>query len=105
MSEIDDHTAQIRVLLQHHETVAAQIAELTVSMRDADHDRREMRRELAANTSTTNEIHDLLAAAQGAFKVLGWIGVGARWAGAIAAGCTAVYVAGYMLTHGGQAPK
>ena len=44
---------------------------------------------ISANTEATLEARDILVAAKGAFKVLGWIGVVAKWAGGIASACIA----------------
>lgn len=35
---------------------------------------------LRLNTEATFEIHDILTAAKGAFRVFGWLGQGATWA-------------------------
>lgn len=61
--------------------------------------------DLKLNTEKTLEIHSILTAAKGAFKVLGWLGVIFKWVGAIGSGCVAVYVLWYALTHGGDLPK
>ncbi|MDP2323516.1 MAG: hypothetical protein Q8N51_05745 [Gammaproteobacteria bacterium] len=59
---------------------------------------------MAINTEATMEARDILVAAKGAFKVLGWLGVIAKWAGGIATACIAIYVAFYVITHGGRLP-
>lgn len=59
---------------------------------------------IAHNTAATVEARDILVAAKGAFKVLGWIGVIAKWAGGIATASVAIYVAFYVITHGGRLP-
>lgn len=101
----------MRVLMTHHGALADQIAELTVAQQ-------EMARQLKAgsarvetieakldtNTEVTTEVRDFLAAFKGGFKVLGWLGVGAKWVGGMAGAAAAVYTAWYMLTHGGQMP-
>lgn len=103
--------AQIRVLLQHDDLLARQVAELTVGMhtiqRQLQHgDQRmtSMATDLAANTATTTEVRDLLAAFKGGMKVLEWLGRAARWVGGIAAALTAIYTVFYMATHGGDLP-
>ena len=63
-------------------------------------------KKLLDETSTTvSEVRDLFAALKGGVKVLGWLGTGVKWLGFVAAGCTAVYTAAYMLTHGGTPPN
>lgn len=47
---------------------------------------------LADNTAATMEARDILVAAKGAFKVLGWLGVVFKWVGGIASAVTALYV-------------
>ena len=103
--------AQIRILLQHDDLLATQVAELTVGMHNiqralADGDKRMtgMSDDLAINTATTTEVRDLLDALKGGMKVLEWLGKVARWVGSIAAAATAAYTVFYMLTHGGDLP-
>lgn len=59
---------------------------------------------IALNTEATVEARDILVAAKGAFKVLGWLGVIAKWVGGIASACVAIYLALYVATHGGRFP-
>lgn len=56
------------------------------------------------NTDATMEARDILVAAKGAFRVLGWLGVIAKWVGGISTAGVAIYVALYVLTHGGRFP-
>lgn len=103
--------AQIRALVLHHETVARQIAELSM-LSDGIHSRLAsgdgrmdaIEAELRANTEVTTEVRDLLSAVKGGFKVLGWLGHGGKWAGMIAGAAVSLYTLGYALTHGGQLP-
>lgn len=60
--------------------------------------------ELTRNTEATEEVRDLLAAAKGAFRVLGGIGAVARWVGGIAAAIVALWGLLYAITHGGRPP-
>lgn len=64
-----------------------------------------LRAELAGNTEVTNEVRELLEAGKNGLKVLGWIGVGAKWLGGIAAALTALWTLLYAITHNGQLPK
>lgn len=105
------HAAQVRVLLQHSQTLAQQIAELTITQQQAAErlakgDARMARLEagLEENTAVTTQVRDLLTAFQGGFKVLGWLGTGLKFVGGLAVACTAIYTALYMATHGGQLP-
>jgi hypothetical protein len=59
---------------------------------------------ITANTEATLEARDILVAAKGAFKVLGWLGVVFKWVGGISTAAVAIYVAFYVLTHGGKLP-
>ena len=61
--------------------------------------------ELKANSATTAEIRDVLAAARMGFKVLGGLGVAAKWLGVLAAAAVSIYTAIYAATHGGATPK
>lgn len=72
----------------------------------------QLRVEMGANTRVTvslkediSEVHEILTAAKGAFKVLGWLGVVAKWVGIIAATASAIFVLWYQITHGGELPK
>lgn len=56
------------------------------------------------NTAATLEMLDILAAAKGAFKVLGWLGVAFKWIG-IAAGAVTAVVAAWHVVTGGVNPK
>ena len=103
--------AQIRVLLQHDDLLARQVAELTVGMHNIQRQLGESGAQMAelssglkANTATTNEVRDLIAALKGGMKVLEWLGKAMRWIGGIAAACTAAYTLFYMATHGGDLP-
>ena len=60
---------------------------------------------ITANTEATMEARDILVAAKGAFKVLGWLGVVFKWVGGIASAVTAIYVLMYAMKHGGDLPK
>lgn len=59
---------------------------------------------IKVNTDATMEVRDILVAAKGAFKVLSWLGVIAKWVGGLASAGVAVYLAVYVLTHGGRFP-
>lgn len=61
--------------------------------------------EIKTNNELTQDIRDLLAAFKGGFRVLGWLGTGAKWLGGIAGAAVALWVAWQTLTHGGVPPK
>lgn len=61
-------------------------------------------RAMEENTGMTRDIRDLMLTARTGFKVLGWVGTGARWVGGIAAAIAAVYSLIYIIMHGGQPP-
>lgn len=64
-----------------------------------------MERAINENTDLTVEVRDLLAALKGGMKVLGWLGVLAKWIGVVASAAVAIYTAAYIATHGGELPK
>lgn len=57
------------------------------------------------NTGLTQEILDLFSDFKSGFRVLGWLGTGAKWIGGIAGAGVALWVAWQTLTHGGVPPK
>ncbi len=59
---------------------------------------------LAENTEITEQIRDFLAAFRGGFRVLGWLGSGAKWVGGLAGAAVAIYSAVYAITHNGNLP-
>jgi hypothetical protein len=73
--------------------------------------RTEMEKQIKENTAVTketrekvDEVYAILAAARGAFKFFGLIGVFAKWVGICVAAVSAVLVLIYQLTHGGELP-
>jgi hypothetical protein len=52
-----------------------------------------MEASLQLNTEATFEIHDILTAAKGAFRTLGWLGTGAAWLMKLGAAVVALYAA------------
>jgi hypothetical protein len=61
-------------------------------------------RELRDNTSVTREVRELMELGRSGFKVLGWLGVAAKWVGSLAAAAAAVWALVYAATHGGKPP-
>lgn len=57
------------------------------------------------NTELTQDILSIMDTAKAGFRALGWLGVGVRWLGGLAAAGVAIYAAIYAITHGGQPPK
>lgn len=118
MSHPPDHEARdaadstkIRVLEAGHKVLTDQMAELVIGMQAVhqalqrgDSRMGDLEAELKANSDTTAEIRDILAAVKTGIKVLGGIGTMARWAGYLAGAGAAVYTAWHMLTHGGRPP-
>lgn len=66
--------------------VDSQLADLSVRQE-------RMEQQIQLNTDATFEIHDILSAAKGAFRVLGWVGSFASWAVKIGAAGVAMYAA------------
>ena len=64
--------------------------------------------ELKRNSETTDEVRQLLDLGRSGLKVLGWLGSGAKFLGALvgtfATAALAVYGLFYAITHGGQMP-
>lgn len=56
---------------------------------------------VAHNTELTAEIRELIAAAKLGFRVLGWIGVGAKWVAGIATAIGAVWGLVKLVKGGG----
>lgn len=109
--EAELRDSQVHALLTNARTLTMQMAEIVVAQEAAvrvgvDRDKRIERIEVAlkANTEVTEEVRDLLSAFRGGFRVLGWLGTGAKWIGAIAAAGMAIYTAVYAATHGGSLP-
>lgn len=61
--------------------------------------------EMRSNTAATLEVRDILQAARVGLKVLGGIGVAAKWLGTIAAAAFAIWTFVYALMHNGASPK
>lgn len=61
--------------------------------------------ELRENTTATLEIRDILQAARVGLKVLGGIGIAAKWLGTLAAAALAIWTFVYALLHNGATPK
>lgn len=57
---------------------------------------------LKDNTDVTKEVRDFLTAMRGGFKVLGWLGTGAKWIGYVAGAVAAVAGAIYTIKTGGR---
>lgn len=81
---------------------------LVVSVDELKADQQELHAELSENSEMTRQLQaataemvEMFNAAKGAFKVLGWIGTGVKWAGGIAAGAAALWA----LLHGPWPPK
>lgn len=82
---------RIRVLEAGHRLLIEQVAEIGGRLQKGDRRMGAIETDLKLNTSTTLEIRDLLTAAKGAFRVLGWIGVGVKWVGGLAATAVGVW--------------
>ena len=87
-----DHQ-RIRVLEAGHCQLVEQLSEMVVAMRGVDS-------RMGGIEGATLEVRDILTAAKGAFKVLGWLGAAAKWAAAVCGALTAIYVGAYTMTHG-----
>lgn len=57
----------------------------------------EIQREVIENTDITRDVRDALVAGKVMARVI-------KWAGVVAAGCSAVWVAFYQFTHQGKSP-
>lgn len=81
--------------------------QLTAVIDEMRKEQAEFRAELKKNSeltgkinSMTEEMVDLFAAAKGAFKVLGWIGVAIKWTAGLAAAIAGIYAFFYTIMHG-----
>lgn len=63
-----------------------------------------MQAELSANTAITVQVRDLLQTLRGGLRLLGWLGVAAKWIGGIAAAVTAVWALIHAAIHSGRPP-
>ena len=61
-------------------------------------------RELRDNTTVTREVRELMELGRNGFKVLGWLGIAAKWVGSLAAAAAAVWALVYAAMHGGKPP-
>jgi hypothetical protein len=61
-------------------------------------------KEMQNNTKMTQAIYEVIIAGRMGFKVIGGIGILVKWCGMVAGGAISIYVAIYMLTHGGSPP-
>ncbi len=112
MSDEPNHDSQtIEATLVALGDLRAQVTELTalnhrsIAERQAINTRMTaIEQTLGRNTDMTSELLDVISAVRGGFKVLGWLGTGAKWIGGIAAAATAIWVLIYMITHGGSKP-
>lgn len=59
-----------------------------------------LERELRDNTTVTREVRELMELGRNGFKVLGWLGVAAKWVGSLAAAAAAVWALVYAAMHG-----
>lgn len=60
--------------------------------------------ELRDNTTTTREVRDLLEIGRSGFKVLGWMGVLAKWIAAVAGAAAAIWGLLHLGDAGGVKP-
>lgn len=100
-----------QVLETSNEVLTAQISELAVGQMQAARERQaqslrmtQIEDLLAENTAMTAQMLDVVKAVKGGLKVLGWIGVAAKWLAGLAAAVAAIYTLIYMATHGGSKP-
>lgn len=80
------------------------LAAIEASLRDGSVRMDSMQAELSANTAITVQVRDLLQALRGGLRVLGWLGVAAKWTGGIAAAATAVWALIHAALHSGRPP-
>lgn len=85
-----------------------QVAELTVMLHEArrrvpemDARLRDIETELAANTKVTTEVREVLDTFKGGMRMLGWMGIAAKWIAGIAAAIGAVIAIWETLRSGG----
>lgn len=89
-----------------HELLEAHQALFTVGhqrMNDIQAEQAVQKEAIAENTAITTDVRDILAAVKTGLKVLGGLGIAARWVGWMAAAATTVWGLIQAITHqGGQ---
>lgn len=73
------------------DSIPGQLDAINVRLDKGDVRMDRMESSITENTSLTKEIKDLMEIGRAGFKVLGWIGIAAKWIGAIAAAGASVY--------------
>lgn len=73
------------------EQTHARLCEIETRLSDGDVRMDRIETALQTNTDATLEMRDILQAAKGAFKVLGWLGIAAKWIGGFAAAAVAIW--------------
>lgn len=81
--------------------IEQQLAEGARRMAALEAGQRRMRAELAANTSVTTEIRDLLTVGKSGLRIGGWVGSFVKWAGGIAAGVAGIWALARTFGKGG----
>lgn len=83
------------------DSIPGQLDAIKVRLDKGDVRMDRMESSITENTSLTKEIKDLMEIGRAGFKVLGWIGIAAKWIAAIAAAGASVYA----LFHHSAPPK
>jgi hypothetical protein len=102
---MSDHMESAPVERDRIKAIEARLEEGREIMMGHDEQLKLIRQELQENTDVTTDIRDLMSAGKTGLKVLGWIGVAAKWVASIALAITAVWGVIYTITHGGTPPK
>jgi len=61
--------------------------------------------ELAKNTEITTEVRDLMTTIKGGFRIVGWLGIAAKWVARVATAAGTLWGVMYLFFHNGQPPK
>lgn len=80
--------------------LAAKIAAIEERLRSGDDRMASIQAELASNTSVTREIREVMIAARVGFRVLGGLGLAAKWLGMLITGALAIWGAWQTFRNG-----
>ena len=102
---------KIRVLMASTSVLTDQIAELTLRWQELSarigHTGEKVggiEKTLSDNNDLLVQMLDIVKAVRGGIKVLGWLGVLAKWVTAVAAAAGVVYAAYQLVVHGSVPP-
>lgn len=90
-----DSKHELEALMETVDKTQKEVEQLSASVT-------ELKESVDTLTKSTADMVEMFEAGRGAFKVLGWIGTGIKWAASLAAGGVALWA---IITHGNIPPK